>query len=353
MFWRLFQNLQRPLSAAEGLARDDTLPRAVFEHGSPPILHLYTFVPSAIVGKYQDINAALRLEQCRQRGIDYNRRSTGGGTVIMGPEVVALGLGINMNYPGLKAGVGGIFESMSQVLIRALDRFGIRAAFRPKNDLEVNGRKIAGLSAANETGNSILFHTSLLVNFDMALMADIMNTPLIKIQDKGYSCFSQRMTTVRAEAQRPVAVREVMAAILKGFEEVFTIRFKPDQPDSWEQATTDRLIHERYTREDWIFSHKHPRARMGVGRLKTRGGLLEIYLSLSGPSIEHVTITGDFFSTSEDVNRLENALKWTSARKEAIENNLSSVWRPEMIYGLDVETLTVAILAAKENQVRA
>ena len=223
----------------------------------------------------------------------------------------------------------------------------------PKNDLEVNGRKIAGLSAANEAGKSILFHTSLLVNFDMALMTDIMNTPLIKIQDKGYNCFSQRMTTVRSETQRPVEVREVMAAILKGFEEVFTIRFEPDQPDSWEQTTIDRLIQERYTREDWIFSHKHPRARMGVGRLKTRGGLLEIYLSLSGPSIEHVTITGDFFSTSEDVNRLENALKWTSARKETIENNLSSVWRHDMIYGLDVETLTEAILAAKENQVRA
>ena len=350
--WRLFQTLDRPLSTAEGLAKDDTLPRAVSERGSPPILHLYTFVPSAIVGKYQDIRAALKVERCQQRGIEYNRRSTGGGTVIMGPEVVALGLGINMDYPGLKAGVGGIFETLSRVLIRALDRFGIRAAFRPKNDLEVNGRKIAGLSAANEAGNSILFHTSLLVNFDVALMSDIMNTPLIKIQDKGYSCFSQRMTTVRAETRSPVAVREMTAAILQGFEEAFAVRFEPDQPDAWEQETIDRLIRERYTQENWIFSHKHPRARMGVGRIKTRGGLLEVYLALSGPSIEHVTITGDFFSTSEDVNRLENVLKWTSARKEAIEENLASVWRPDMIYGLDVETLTAAILAAKENQVR-
>ncbi len=65
-----------------------------------------------------------------------------------------------------------------------------------------------------------------------------------------------------------------------------------------------------------------------------------------------MTITGDFFSTSEDVNRLENVLKWTSARKEAIEENLAAVWRPDMIYGLDVKTLTAAILAAKENQVR-
>ena len=89
-----------------------------------------------------------------------------------------------------------------------------------------------------------------------------------------------------------------------------------------------------------------------MGQLKTKGGLLEIYLSLSGGSIEKVVITGDFFSTSEDVHRLENALKWTSARKESIEQNLASIWRKDMIYGLDLPTLTEAILKAKENQVR-
>ncbi|MBW2096665.1 MAG: hypothetical protein JRI80_17480 [Deltaproteobacteria bacterium] len=350
--WRLFKNLQRPLSTAEGLAVDDTLPRSVSRNGSPPLLHLYTFVPSVIVGKYQDIEAALRLDRCRARGIEYNRRSTGGGTVIMGPDIVALGFGINVDYPGLKGGVGGLFETMSRVLARALEKLGINARFQPKNDLEVNGKKIAGLSAASETGNSLLFHTSLLVDFDIPLMMDIMNTPLVKLQDKGYNCFSQRMTTVRRETGRDLRVEEVMNAIRNGFEEVFRIQFRDDQPDTWEQETVNRLIQERYTRESWIFSHKHPRSRMGIGRLKTRGGLLEIYLSLAGGSIENVVITGDFFSTPERINRIENALKWTSARKERIEKSLSSVWENEMIYGIDVPTLTSAILKAKENQVR-
>jgi lipoate-protein ligase A len=91
---------------------------------------------------------------------------------------------------------------------------------------------------------------------------------------------------------------------------------------------------------------------MGLGRLKTAGGLLEIYLALSGGSIENVIITGDFFSTSEDINRLEKALKWTSAREESVGENISKVWQDDMIYGLDVPTLTKAIMIAKENQVR-
>ena len=331
---------------------DDTLPQSVEKQGSPPILHLYNFVPSVIVGKYQDIEAALKLENCRKRGIEFNRRSTGGGTVIMGPEIVALGLGINADYPGLGAGVGGIFETLARVLGRAMSRFGIDSHFQPKNDLEVAGKKIAGLSAALETQKSLLFHTSLLVDFDIPLMTDIMNTPLIKLKDKGYNCFSQRMTTVRQEVGRPVPVKEVMDAIDASFEEEFDMRFLMEEPDAWEQDMIRHYVDERYTQQDWIFSHKHPRSRMGVGRLKTRGGLLEIYLSLSGASIENVVITGDFFSTSEDIYRIESALKWTSSRPEKIREKLENIWHEDMIYGLDVPTLTQAIMSAKENQVR-
>ncbi len=350
--WRLFKNLTRPVSTAEGLAVDDALPQSVARNNSSPILHLYTFVPSVIVGKYQDIEAALRLERCKAHGIEFNRRSTGGGTVIMGPEIVALGLGINVDHPRLKKGVGGVFQSLSLVLLRALDRVGIQGYFQPKNDLEVNGRKIAGLSAASEADSCLLFHTSLLVDFDIALMTDIMNTPVIKLEDKGYNCFSQRMTTVRDELGRKVSVTEIIEAIQNSFEEEFCICFKEDSPDEWEKKTIQGFIEERYTKDEWIFSHRHPRARMGVGQLKTKGGLLEIYLALSGASIESIMVTGDFFSTTEDLHRIENALKWTSARRESIENNIASVWHDNMIYGVDVPTLTKAILLAKENQVR-
>lgn len=351
--WRLFRNSSRCVSTAEGLAVDDTLPQSVANHGSPPILHLYTFVPSVIVGKYQDIEASLRLDRCRARGIEFNRRSTGGGTVIMGPEIIALGLGINADWPGLKGGsIAGVFEAVARVFIQALGSLGINAYFRPKNDLEVSGKKIAGLSASSETGISLLFHTSFLVDFDVELMTDIMNSPLIKLSDKGYNCFSQRMTTVRQEVGRHISVERAMDAIQRGFENEFGIRFQQDEPDDWERDVIRGFIEERYTREEWIFSHKHPRSRMGIGRMKTKAGLLEIYLSLSGGSIENVMITGDFFSTTEHISRIENALKWTSAREEMIQEKLSTVWQEDMIFGLDVPTLTRAIVLAKENQVR-
>ena len=71
-------------------------------------------------------------------------------------------------------------------------------------------------------------------------MTDIMNTPLIKLKDKGYNCFSQRTTTVRQELGGvPGAwVTDVMDAIEVSFEKEFDIGFQREEPDAWEQETT-------------------------------------------------------------------------------------------------------------------
>jgi len=347
--WRLFEDIVNPVSTALGLSIDDTLPLSLSQHGSPPILHLYVFKPSAIVGKYQDINAALRLDRCRHREIEFNRRSTGGGTVIMGPKAVALGLGITLDHPGLKGGINGIFESLSAVLLAALGDLGIRAEFRPKNDLEVRGKKIAGLSASLETEKAVLFHASLLVDFDIPLMLDIIHQPPLKLYDKGYSCFSQRITTIKEQLGHDVDMGTIIAAVENAFSQRFDISFQADEPDTWEKKSIQEFTTARYTNPDWIFSHKHPRSRMGVSEVKTPGGLLEIYLALAGNTIEHIMITGDFFSTTKDINLLESALKWTSAKRKKIEEHLSEVWRDEIIYGVSFDTLTEAILQAKEN----
>jgi lipoate-protein ligase A len=347
--WRLFKDTVNLASTALGLSIDDTLPLSLSQHGSPPILHLYIFKPSAIVGKYQDIEAALKLDRCRDRGIEYNRRSTGGGTVIMGPKVVALGLGINIDQHGLKRGIGGIFESLSSILIKALQDLGINSGFRPKNDLEVDGKKIAGLSATLETEKAILFHASLLVDFDIPLMLDIMNQPPIKLYDKGYNCFSKRITTIKEQLGYDIDMATVMGAIENAFSQKFGVSFEGDEPDTWEKKSTKNFINNRYTNPDWIFSHKHPRSSIGIGEFKTPGGLLEIYLSLAGSTIEHIIITGDFFSTTKDINLLESALKWTSAKREKIEEHLSEVWREDIIYGVNISTLTEAIVKAQEN----
>jgi lipoate-protein ligase A len=242
-----------------------------------------------------------------------------------------------------------MFDLMAGVIGDALGGLGVNCAFRPKNDLEVGGKKLAGLSASLEERDVFFFHMSLLVDFDMALMVRILNTPREKLADKAISCFSQRMTTIRREIDKLLPLPVVMSAIKSSFARGFGVEFADSELSAWERDKVDELIQSRYASSEWIFSIKHPPGATGHARKKTPGGMLDVYLTLAGGSIESVLITGDFFSTTETINKIESALKWTSADRSNVERRLNEVMGDEAIYEVDAAALTDIIMMAKER----
>ena len=345
--WRCI--IHRDLSSAYGLAIDETLAHSVAYNCSTPILHLYNFLPSVIVGRYQDIEAAIDIEECHGSNIEYNRRHTGGGTVLMGQDQLALGFVMPLSHKSASASIRQMFNVLAGVISDALTELGVNSIFQPKNDLKVNGKKIAGLAASLEEKDVFFFHMSLLVDFDIELMVRILNTPREKLADKAISCFSRRMTTVKDEIGKLLPLPVVMEAIKGNFSRRFGIEFVDSELLQWEEDKVQELIQSRYGSRDWIFSIKHPPGFTGHARKKTPGGMLYVYLTLAGNSIESVLITGDFFSTPEAVNRIESALKWTSADRENVEDRLNQVMGEESIYEIDAKALTDVIMMAKKH----
>jgi lipoate-protein ligase A len=245
-----------------------------------------------------------------------------------------------------------MFDLLAGVISDALRKIGVDSAFRPKNDLEVGGKKIAGLSASLEERDAFFFHMSLLVDFDMELMVRVLNMPREKLADKAISCFSQRMTTIRDEIGQLLPLPTVMEAIKDSFSGKFGVEFVDSQLSQWEENKVQDLIQSRYGSRDWVFSVKHPRGATGHARKKTPGGMLDVYLTLAGGSIESVLITGDFFSTSETINKIESALKWTSANRTNVEKQLSQVMGDESIYNVDAAALTDVVMMAKQRSRR-
>lgn len=345
--WRYFGGDN--LDAAYGLAVDEMMTHSVAQTDSTPILHLYSFRPSVIVGRYQDLEAGIRLARCRELGIAYNRRITGGGTVIMGPGQLALGLAVPLERLGVKSYIKAILAMFGDIIIEGLGGLGVEARFRPKNDIEVGGKKIAGLAASIEEDDVLLFQMSLLLDFDTPLMLELLDLPGEKLRDKAISCFGERMTTIQAELGRPVAMDSVKKVILRAFEKGLAVNFAPSQCTKWEGQEITKLMKGRYCSPHWWFSVKHPAKRTGYAHKKTPEGLLQVYLSLSGEVIENLLITGDFFSSSRDINRIESALKWSAADEKSLEKNLEKVVGDKAVYGIDLSCLKETIVAAKAN----
>lgn len=354
--WRVI--VERDVDAAYGLAADEALSCSVAYNNSPPILRFYNFLPSVIVGRYQNIQAAVNLEECKRRGISYNRRHTGGGTVLMGPGQLALGFAIPLTHPGVDKSIKKFFMLVGGIISSGLAKMGITSSFYPKNDIEVKGKKIAGLAVSREEKEVFFFHMSLLLDFDIRLMLKLLNIPAQKNVDRGMSCFSQRLTTVKNELGVSFPFSTAVSLIKEAFCEEFGVELISGGFSSWEREKIQDLIDNRYSQKKWIFSVKRPHATICIQK-KTPGGLLQVYLSLLKGVIENILITGDFFSTTKDVIRIESALRWTPATRKSIGKVLNKVMKDDSIHGVSTLTLTETIMEGielcllKEKKVQA
>lgn len=332
------------MSSAEGLASDEALALAVARGEAPPTLHLYQYRPSVIVGRYQNLTDAVNLEKCTQRGYEWNRRHTGGGTVVMGTNVVAIGLALPETEKSSVALIRKHFDFFSRVLSGALSRFGVQAGLMGKNDLSIDGRKVAGLAISQDIDGCVFLHCSLLLDFDVAVMVELLNLATRDLDDRGQSCFAQRMTTVREHAPQ-AAFQPMREAVLHSLENVLGIKAQHGGWSPSERALIDELRASRYENDEWIYSSRVMRRWTGVAEQKTPGGTMRVYVDRNQSVLDAVLITGDYFSRDLEVARLESALRFIPLEPERIRQVLAE-HASEAIYRVSVEELAQLIQSA-------
>jgi len=348
--WRLIT--EKGVSASFGLAADEYLLASVARSGVPA-LRLYTYRSHvALVGRFQNIEAELRLDECRRIGADISRRPTGGGAIIMGEDQLGLALVIPPGGDHAGAAPAALFPRYAAPIIEALGTLGVEAAFRPKNDIEVAGKKIAGLGVYIDDDGTLLFHASTLVDLDVRLMLSLLAMTPEKISDKDIATFEERLTTVRRAAGRPVAIEEVRAAVAAAFARTFDLDLVPQAFTADERRAIGEIEAAQYANPAWIFARTPPPDATGSSIRKTEAGLLRVYVALAGSVIKSALITGDFFGDNRALPDLEARLKWSEASPASIAVCIDTACADLAIapvWNLQPSLLTDAIVAAVED----
>ena len=350
--WRYIKN--DDVSASAGLAADEVLANRAGAGTSLPTLRLYTFKSHcALVGRFQTIKNELNLEYCTKNSIPVNRRPTGGGAIIMGQDQLGVALALPGKTDYSYARVREQMSWFSQGIITGLASLGISIEFHRKNDLEVNGRKIAGLGLHKTTTGGLLFHGSLLVGLDVPFMLNVLKTPFEKISDKEISSVSERTTTVQRETNSKVKIDVVRNFILKGYRKAFQVDI---QKGAYTKSELDRircLEKDKYMDNEWVFQTTDVSDSTGKSIVKTPGGLLDVQIVLAGKMIKSAYIGGDFFTSEHAIADLEQSLRWQSSHKNRVYKTLSKVydrWSEDLI-NLPMNSLLKAINSAIQRAV--
>jgi lipoate-protein ligase A len=257
--WRLI-----PLETHDAfmnMAIDEAILRARVKNSAPNTLRLYRWKPSAVsIGKFQTLTNEVRLEKCRESGVDIVRRVTGGGTVYHDAEDE---ITYSVVADKQDLGVMDIAEVYRQVylgLAETLKVLGVASDFNMGSrkacpNLTVNGRKISGSAQCHKSG-VVLQHGTLLLRVNLDKMFDFLRVPWAKTCTEVVEVARRKITSIADELGRNISTAEVNQALTKGFEKALNTRIVDGQLTLAEKTTAEELYREKYICDDWNLSGK-------------------------------------------------------------------------------------------------
>ncbi len=351
--WRLLDTGAR--SGAENMALDEILLEQKASGKISPTLRFLQFSnPTVLVGHHQSVEEEVRLDYCRSHGIEINRRLTGGGALYWGRNELGWEIYISKEDPRVPSRVEGLYQKMGETAALGLRHLGVRAVFRPRNDIEIQGRKISG-TGGTELSGAILFQGTLLVDFDVDEMLRSLRIPTEKLQDKEIESVKDRVTCLKWELGRTPSIQTVKASLTKAFEETFGVRFE-NKPLTIEEEIWLKTKLPYFSSREHIFKTRNtlPRRKTVSSLLRAPGGLVRVSIALDTKTrvINQILITGDFFAyPKRAIFDLESLLKNSKATPPNIEGIVHSFFsdRKPKIPGIDETHLIQAVEEAVQK----
>ena len=288
--------------------------------------------PCVMVGRNQLIDNEVNVDWCRDNGVAVWRRKSGGGCIYSDEGCLL------MSYINNGGDAADIFRRRMEDTVRTLEAAGVGATLSGRNDIMVQGRKVAG-AAIYRCGERVIMHDSLLFNTDFDRMERAITPSRAKLHSKGVQSVSQRVGNVgdftslsladyAALSRRVICGDAVRRLIPEEMAEVEKLE---------QQIGSERFIYGCNPRHSIV-----RRARLdGVGTI-------EASVELRNNTVQAIDFTGDFFVLGDIDTEICARLKGVDFGREAVHEALASVRLSEVIRGLDAEGLLSLLFGDSE-----
>lgn len=303
----------------------------------PDTLRFLQFQPSVLIGRHQALSREIRLDYCHANGISLVRRITGGGALYMDEGQFGFELIFHRKTFGL-ASLAELAKAICEAAASGLRNLGIDARFRPRNDIEVGGRKISGTGGFFD-GDTIFFQGTLLVEMDAAKMLAALNVPQNKFRKHGLDSAEQRIVTLREllGVDMP-SLPEIKAALLDGF--VRNLSMEPLGGDitAGEEALARQLFRDEIGTDEFVSEIDDRSNRADLLKASTwgPGGAIDAYVAVVNDRIRDILITGDFFVTPpRTIFDLEASLR--GVRTDEVEVSIEAFFAKAEVEALSTD----------------
>jgi lipoate---protein ligase len=237
-------------SPAANLACDEAL-LDICEQTAAETLRFWESPTKFVVVGYGN-SVAVEVDQaaCSDGGVPILRRCSGGGTVVQGPGCLNYALTLRADDEGPLATVTGTnlfimeqnrraFQKLlpQEVTVEGHTDLAIREATAPESQPSTSLLKFSG-NAQRRRRQSVLFHGTILYNFDLSRIAQLLKAPSKQPDYRANRQHGQFVTNI------PCGAKAIMTALTKAWNAVAELQKPPLQE-------VERLVRERYSTAEW------------------------------------------------------------------------------------------------------
>jgi len=292
--------------------------------------------PSIICGRNQDIETEVNLKKAHEKGIKVWRRKSGGGAVLADMNNVMF------SYIAPSEAVQTGFSNYTQMICSMLASMGINAKPTGRNDIAIDGRKVAGNSFLRLHGRSII-HGTMLIDTDFNLMKDILTPSVAKQKSKGVVSVPSRVTTLRQEGLTLSCHEFIKNAV---------DHLCPESNGHITLSENDlkeiMKIRESYLNKDFLYHKKNNRLIISHSKYIEGVGELRFCYSVNASGkINHSELVGDFFPLKDIDAHICSKFIGCKPTEDSLRQAISDINLSDIIAGLTPEVLLSVICATK------
>lgn len=275
--------------------------------------------PTVIIGRNQELATEVNLDYCRAHGIAVYRRKSGGGCVFADSSNIML------SYITRGDNVSEVYSRYTSAIVSMLRSLGLNATATGRNDIMIDGGKVSGSAFYSHGGYSIV-HGTMLYDTDMSHMSHAITPSRAKLQSKGVTSVTSRVTTLSRHLDMGIdAFKEhARRALCDG-----TIMLT----DSDVAAIEHRM--EEYLSPAFIAGRGARRASGPSASRIGDAGEVAIDAEITGDgTLGDITMRGDFFQIG-NLDEILTALRGVKPDREALTAALVGTDMSNVIYGLN------------------
>lgn len=286
------------------------------------LLILWRNQNSIIIGRNQNTVAEINSEYVKANNISISRRISGGGAVFQD-------LG-NVCFTIIKRKESSdSFPYFVEPIISYLKKLNIKAWVHGKNDIYIQGNKKVSGNAQYSYKDKIMHHGTVLYNVDFNKIKLSLKPNLIKLETKSIKSNIASVDNIINHLDNKISNEDFFNSLSSYF--LSSNNYEEDKISEEDKNKIWDIANTKYKDQSWIFNNIQ---EFSVTKEKRYNwGTIKVSYEAKDNIFQSIKFTGDFLSSSDNLEKLEENLKGSQINKNNIVNvtnsyNLKEIFGP-------------------------